>query len=322
MRNSGVIGPYSSSQPIDVSNRTEILRFSALSNESWSMVIRYGASLDQVRGMLDSYLRMDSLANNTYMLVVNRTLDLEEFPDFDVYLFINPVNEYAPEFIDGPYVFNISESQAAGSVLIDLLPHARDRDINLNTDEINGFAVVSYQRNPRNDGAVYFNMTDGHKGQIILGKVLDFEQLQAMNSTTLWLNVTVMDVSRKSSWTTIQVNVLDDDDLGPEFYHAGCPVLPLKELICTFGYHVSIPINFTGNVLSMSPAAIFAHDRDSLNYSIQFGLEDAPVGSGDALNVSSHLELDPVTAEMKVIEPFTETGKFSVNIVKYTVTNS
>lgn len=35
----------------------------------------------------------------------------------------------------------------------------------------------------------------------------------------------------------------------------------------------------------------------------------------DALNVSSHLELDPVTAEMKVIEPFIETGKFSVNIV-------
>lgn len=30
----------------------------------------------------------------------------------------------------------------------------------------------------------------------------------------------------------------------------------------------------------MSPAAIFAHDRDSLNYSIQFGLQDAPVGSG------------------------------------------
>lgn len=53
------------------------------------------------------------------------------------------------------------------------------------------------------------------------------------------------DVSRKSSWTTIQVNVLDDDDLGPEFYHAGCPVLPLKELPCTFGYHVSIPVNFT-----------------------------------------------------------------------------
>lgn len=51
------------------------------------MVIRYGASLDQVRGMLDSYLRMDSLANNTYVLVVNRTLDLEEFPVTFIYVY-------------------------------------------------------------------------------------------------------------------------------------------------------------------------------------------------------------------------------------------
>ncbi|KAK7507487.1 hypothetical protein BaRGS_00001422, partial [Batillaria attramentaria] len=260
---------------------TEILNISAGQDVNWTMSIDYSTGLNNVQGQLDPYLTLDREASTgNFVLKVQRTLDLEQiFADlkFDVFLNVEPVNEFEPEFQSRIINVNISEHEGLATTLIVLASVASDRDVNPTTNEIHGFSFQPYDYarfngKPGDDGRSYFKMADSRQGRIELQKQLDFETLAYMSQTVMWLNVTVTDTSGNSSWAVIRVTVLDYDDLSPEFYYSGCPD---QFQPCLLTYMIRVLTNTTGPVHDITPAPIFAHDRDTLDNPVTYQLKDS-----------------------------------------------
>nr|KAG5714834.1 hypothetical protein BaRGS_000322 [Batillaria attramentaria] len=317
---------------------TEILNISAGQDVNWTMSIDYSTGLNNVQGQLDPYLTLDREASTgNFVLKVQRTLDLEQiFADlhvqlpilplrlfcrqpgnvqqkFDVFLNVEPVNEFEPEFQSRIINVNISEHEGLATTLIVLASVASDRDVNPTTNEIHGFSFQPYDYarfngKPGDDGRSYFKMADSRQGRIELQKQLDFETLAYMSQTVMWLNVTVTDTSGNSSWAVIRVTVLDYDDLSPEFYYSGCPD---QFQPCLLTYMIRVLTNTTGPVHDITPAPIFAHDRDTLDNPVTYQLKDSSVGG---LGLASHLHINSTTGELTVVQPFLDLD-FYQNIV-------
>ncbi|XP_076458036.1 protocadherin-15-like isoform X2 [Babylonia areolata] len=322
---------------------TEVLRFQTPAGVSWTMSVSYDQLPAGARGQLDPYLSLSRgvSGGGHYVLSVQRQLDLEEINERlgqplntitlqltcsqpglpnqtnEVIVTIDPVNEYFPEFVGGPFTVNISEAQAVGYVIISLDSVSRDQDVRPSTGEIYAYSMepldsALFNGRPEADGREFFTMTNTQRGTIEVAEKLDFERLDHDGRTTMWLNVTVTDYARNTNWTTIKVNVLDDDDLSPEFFVKGvCVPQPYKVPPCPVTFRAKFPRNATGVVSNIGPGPIYAYDRDTINNSVTYSLRD----KGNSPGVSLHFTIDPHTAELRVVRPFTEAGEYSLYIM-------
>ncbi|ESP03962.1 hypothetical protein LOTGIDRAFT_156564 [Lottia gigantea] len=291
-------------------------------NDEWSFdIITPSTSDDFFRSYFNFYQH-----NDTYIFSVNKTLDLEDIyeqtrilltsftfkfyctinnrqtQNYDYFLRVLEVNEFPPNFINPPFIRNITEDAMISTELIKLSLHAEDKDVNQTMDEIQGFRIYDYI-SPQLDGQGKFHMPKSQDGLIQLKATLDYD---TMVEKFYILNVSVQDRGGLTDFTLITVNVLDVDDQPPEFYYKGCQTSP-----CSIFYQSSVADDFTGPLNDLSPAPIFARDRDSLNYSIRYSLVN-----GNLPEVKDHFQIDDVTGVVSVIKDFqdVDASSFSLTI--------
>ncbi|XP_046556593.1 cadherin-99C-like [Haliotis rubra] len=260
----------------------------------WTFTVREPVSINTE---LTPYFSLNS--NNTFTtLAINKTLDLEAIYEkwgeqlvfvtfsfqctdngspvggtLERFVIVTPVNEFDPEFINAPFTINVTENTALNTVVFKLKDHAHDRDVNPNQEEIYGFNIHSYY-NPDLDGRFHFTITQTQTGEIGVAKNIDFE---AMAIKHYVLNVSVQDIGKRESLTTMTVNINDADDQDPEFYNEKC-----TPGTCYTSYTAYVTDMFVGQIENISPNKIMARDRDTLNYSISYQIKGTnPYGYDD-----------------------------------------
>ncbi|KAK6165181.1 hypothetical protein SNE40_023623 [Patella caerulea] len=255
------------------------------------------------------YFNFD-LHNETYYFSINQTLDLEDIfnntgirltsimmkfyckssgltQNYDYFLGVTEVNEFPPNFINPPFVRNITEDASINTQLIVLSEHAEDKDLNQSMNEIQGFKIHDYVP-LRLDGQTKFEMPKAQDGLIRLKTPLDYE---TMDDKLYMLNVSVQDRGGLMDYALITVNVIDVDDQPPEFYYEGCQTKP-----CSIFYQTSVADDYVGDLTNLIPASIFARDRDTLGYPVSYSIVN-----GDIANITDYFRIDEVTGVVTIV---------------------
>ncbi|XP_008203226.1 protocadherin Fat 4 isoform X2 [Nasonia vitripennis] len=184
---------------------------------------------------------------------------------------VTDANDNAPEFINAPYVLNISEVTVVGTRV---LQGVRAVD----ADQPGPYSTVQYSILP-GPHADFFVFANALEGTLVLRKPLDYETLSNFS-----VGIRAQDQGNppQSSTTTLYVNVIDADDQNPAFLNDQ--------------YKVSVPLQIkTRKILRVDPAPIKAVDQDvgisaPVRYSIQGG-------------ILPFLTLNPETADIIVTRP-------------------
>ncbi|KAK6187274.1 hypothetical protein SNE40_005338 [Patella caerulea] len=255
------------------------------------------------------YFNFD-LHNETYYFSINQTLDLEDIfnntgirltsimmkfyckssgltQNYDYFLGVTEVNEFPPNFINPPFVRNITEDASINTQLIVLSEHAEDKDLNQSMNEIQGFKIHDYIP-LQLDGQTKFEMPKAQDGLIRLKTPLDYE---TMDDKLYMLNVSVQDRGGLMDYALITVNVIDVDDQPPEFYYEGCQTKP-----CSIFYQTSVADDYVGDLTNLIPASIYARDRDTLGYPVSYSIVN-----GDIANITDYFRIDEVTGVVTIV---------------------
>ncbi|XP_059478572.1 protocadherin-like wing polarity protein stan [Neocloeon triangulifer] len=151
---------------------------------------------------------------------------------------VTDANDNAPQFLNAPYVLNISEVTVVGTRV---LQGIRAIDV----DQQGPYSTVQYSvlPGPHSD---YFVFINGLEGTLVLRKALDYETL---TNFTVTLRAQDQGNPPQVTDTILYVNVVDADDQNPRFfddrYMAIVPDRPLQ-----------------GTELKIHPRDIMAFDQD------------------------------------------------------------
>lgn len=190
-----------------------------------------------------------------------RTLD----PGFviPVNIRVTDANDNAPQFVNAPYVLNISEVTVVGTRV---LQGVRAVD----ADQPGPYSTVEYSVLPGKH-ADYFVFVNALEGTLVLRKPLDYETLSNFS-----VGIRAQDQGNppRSSDTELRVNVIDADDQNPAFMNDQ--------------YKITIPNGAqNGAILRVEPAPIQAIDQDTgINSPVRYSLQGGAV---------SFLNLNPGT---------------------------
>lgn len=229
-----------------------------------------------------------------YSLVANKTVSYIEFAlqchtplsqdiDFSVYASVLPVNEFSPQFINLPAKgFDILETANVNSTLMVLKDYVIDRDVETNPPGFNFSLLPTID--PTLNGRRKMEFSDSMSGSVYLREGFDYE---AMDPTKAYyiLNVTVGDRQGLTSSGTVRINVIDDDDLPPEFFYPGCLGNP-----CYTAYTAAIRDDFQGKITWLEPAPIAARDRDTLGSPVTFSFKQ-----GEPDDYAQYIGIDHLT---------------------------
>nr|KAF7434337.1 hypothetical protein H0235_002528 [Vespula pensylvanica] len=201
-----------------------------------------------------------------------RTLD----PGFviPVNIRVTDANDNAPQFVNAPYVLNISEVTVVGTRV---LQGVRAVD----ADQPGPYSTVQYAVLP-GPHSEYFVFVNALEGTLVLRKPLDYEAL-----TNFSIDIRAQDQGNppRSSTTTLYVNVIDADDQNPSFLNDQ--------------YKVKVPSQIkTRTVLKVEPASIKAVDQDvGINAPVRYTIQGG---------ILPFLLLNPDTAEIVIIRSLQE----------------
>lgn len=129
-------------------------------------------------------------------------------------VYIEDVNDNAPEFLNTPYIVDVDENTPPGTIVFEGI-QAFDRDKpNTPNSEVH-FSMSTVPEQLSADGSPYFSLKSPHRPLLILKKDLDFD-----NGIRLFkLPLFAWDRGTPANQvnTTITINVRDVDDLPPKF---------------------------------------------------------------------------------------------------------
>ncbi|XP_020711397.2 protocadherin Fat 4 [Athalia rosae] len=182
---------------------------------------------------------------------------------------VTDANDNAPQFINAPYVLNISEVTVVGTRV---LQGVRAVD----ADQPGPYSTVEYSVLP-GPHADYFVFVNALEGTLVLRKPLDYETL---SNFSVGIHAQDQGNPPQTSDTVLMVNVIDADDQNPAFLNDQ--------------YKLIIPSSAkTEMVLLVSPAPIRAVDQDTgINSPVRYSLQGAAGGA------VSFLTLNPGTGDV------------------------
>ncbi|KAK7003633.1 hypothetical protein BgiMline_005103 [Biomphalaria glabrata] len=315
---------------------TPILSINSTGSDKWTLALQRSGVVDgSIWNELSSYFKLYKFGN-IYEIILDQTPDLEgiferfaiklkqltviltckiastPYQSHSVHLEILPVNEFAPEYKEAILKQNVSENTKLGSVILMLINLTMDRDVNPDGRELGDFGMTDYLFDAMRDGKEYFEMKDFSQGSIVVKKLLDFEALVPMNATRFYLNVSASDIHGVTTYTTLTINIVDVDDLPPEFYYSGCPVVLDKTAPCHVAYEALLSLNYIGPMTDIVPSLIHARDMDTLNTELEFSLE---LSAGEKLANLLHFTIDQSLGDIKVTAPFIQTTEVNLVVV-------
>lgn len=227
--------------------------------DSVTGIVMTTASLD--REFMDvHYLRITAVDNGIPQRTGTTTLQIN----------VNDENDHAPSFEQNMYESSIRESASVGSTVVTV--RATDQDSGSNSD-------IEYSiLNPSGVNDVF--RIDSKTGIITTKESLDRETT-SFYSLVIQASDLGLVVDRKTSTTTVEITVLDDNDNYPQFTEKSYTVEVLED------------INWLSNPVI---AKVKAFDLDSaINAAVRYSL----IGG----NTQGHFVIDSLSGEITVVSP-------------------
>ncbi|KAK2588583.1 hypothetical protein KPH14_006357 [Odynerus spinipes] len=125
-----------------------------------------------------------------------------------VTVYVEDINDHAPQFVDAPYHVTVDELTPTGVTIFRGI-HAVDGDKPNTPNSDIHYAIVKGNEQGK------FSLESGHRTALILRKPLDYDN--GDREFTLVITATDRGVPSKSSNATVKITVLDNDDLDPTF---------------------------------------------------------------------------------------------------------
>ncbi|XP_033236535.1 cadherin-89D isoform X1 [Drosophila pseudoobscura] len=183
---------------------------------------------------------------------------LEEGSYLSITVYIEDVNDNAPEFLNVPYVVDVDENTSVESIVFEGV-QAFDRDKpNTPNSEVH-FSMSTVPEQLSADGSPYFALKSPHRPLLILKRELDFDS--GIRQFKLPIFAWDRGTPANQANTTITINVRDVDDLPPKFTE-GVYRTKINEFFPMTGVPIRIPLYFA--------PPIMAFDQDSLNATLVY----------------------------------------------------
>ncbi|XP_018361835.1 PREDICTED: cadherin-89D isoform X2 [Trachymyrmex cornetzi] len=172
-----------------------------------------------------------------------------------VTIYVEDINDHAPQFVDAPYHVAVDELTPVGVTIFRGI-HALDGDKPNTPNSDVYYAIVKGNEQGK------FSLESGHRTALILRKPVDYDS--GDREFTLVITATDRGVPARSTNSTVKITVMDNDDLDPKFtrdiYKAKIyEFYPMPE------YPIFTEINFTN--------PIHAADRDrDINVPVRYDI--------------------------------------------------
>ncbi|KAH8409766.1 hypothetical protein KR222_006432, partial [Zaprionus bogoriensis] len=185
---------------------------------------------------------------------------IEEGSYLSITVYIEDVNDNAPEFLNVPYIVDVDENTSVDSIIFEGV-QAFDRDKpNTPNSEVH-FSMSTVPEQLSADGRPYFVLKSPHRPLLILKRELDFDN--GIRQFKLPIFVWDRGTPANQANTTITINVRDVDDLPPKFTE-GVYRTKINEFYPMTGVPIRIPLFFA--------PPIMAFDQDSLNATLVYDI--------------------------------------------------
>ncbi|XP_032683079.1 cadherin-89D isoform X1 [Odontomachus brunneus] len=172
-----------------------------------------------------------------------------------VTVYVEDINDHAPQFVDAPYHVTVDELTPVGVTIFRGI-HAVDGDKPNTPNSDVYYAIVKGNEQGK------FSLESGHRTALILRKPVDYDS--GDREFTLVITATDRGVPARSTNTTVKITVVDNDDLDPKFtrdiYKA-----KIYEFYPMPQYPIFTEINFT------SPIHAADRDRD-INVPVRYDI--------------------------------------------------
>ncbi|XP_052216324.1 protocadherin gamma-A3-like isoform X1 [Dreissena polymorpha] len=176
-----------------------------------------------------------------------------------------PINEFPPYFFARPYNITIPENNQIGGAVFEVKSKLRDYDIP--TDAIQEFRLDQYLIS-QYDGRRYFAINSS-TGVIASRNTIDYDTMG--RTKFLMLKIVAVDVDGQEEFTTLNITIMDVDDLPPRFLRKQCDDVTTTCDVTI--YTAEIDRHFQGS-LDVRPVHVSARDGDvGLNYDVTYTIE-------------------------------------------------
>ncbi|XP_029156895.1 cadherin-89D isoform X2 [Nylanderia fulva] len=163
-----------------------------------------------------------------------------------VTVYVEDINDHAPQFVDAPYHVSVDELTPVGVTIFRGI-HALDGDKPNTPNSDVYYAIVKGNEQGK------FSLESGHRTALILRKPVDYDS--GDREFNLIITATDRGVPAKSTDSTVKITVLDNDDLDPKFTQ-DIYKTKIQEFYPMPEYPIFREINFT------SPIHAVDRDRD------------------------------------------------------------
>ncbi|XP_072758851.1 cadherin-89D isoform X2 [Anoplolepis gracilipes] len=161
-----------------------------------------------------------------------------------VTVYVEDINDHAPQFVDAPYHVTVDELTPVGVTIFRGI-HAMDGDKPNTPNSDVYYAIVKGNEQGK------FSLESGHRTALILRKPVDYDS--GDREFDLIITATDRGVPAKSTNSTVKITVVDNDDLDPKFTR-DIYKTKIHEFYPVPEYPIFTEINFT--------TPIHAVDRD------------------------------------------------------------
>ena len=125
-----------------------------------------------------------------------------------VTVYVEDINDHAPQFVDAPYHVTVDELTPVGVTIFRGI-HALDGDKPNTPNSDVYYAIVKGNEQGK------FSLESGHRTALILRKPVDYDS--GDREFNLIITATDRGVPAKSTNSTVKITVVDNDDLDPKF---------------------------------------------------------------------------------------------------------
>ncbi|XP_043259305.1 cadherin-89D [Colletes gigas] len=125
-----------------------------------------------------------------------------------VTVYVEDINDHAPQFVDAPYHVTVDELTPVGVTIFRGI-HAVDGDKPNTPNSDVHYAIVKGNEQGK------FSLESGHRTALLLRKPVDYDN--GDREFTLVIAATDRGVPSKTTNTTVKITILDNDDLDPKF---------------------------------------------------------------------------------------------------------
>lgn len=186
---------------------------------------------------------------------------------------LTDINDNAPQFVNTPYETTISELTPVGTTIYQ---HILAKDLDSGVNGLVEYSIIpseDFQDDDdyditSQDGYGYFAINLPHQGQVTVNRTLDYEKTQRYYLTIQATDRARNEEDRKSSTTSLIVNIKDDDDQSPSFIYKSCMLL--DGACINPEYSSTVSSGVLHGVLNVFPEKIQAVDMDTINAPIRY----------------------------------------------------